>query len=46
MIHVDDTLPDVTEMLTSLCARPYRRRAKSDRARRALKILRGESNSA
>ncbi|MFI6243339.1 IS607 family transposase [Micromonospora sp. NPDC050795] len=33
----DDLVPDVTEILTSLCARLYERRAAANRARRAVR---------
>lgn len=38
----DDLAPDVTEILTSLCARRYGRRAAADRARRAVEAATGD----
>ena len=35
----DDLVPDVTEILTSLCARLYGRRAAANRARRAVEAV-------
>ncbi|MCW3820886.1 IS607 family transposase, partial [Micromonospora sp. DR5-3] len=35
----DDLVRDVTEILTSLCARLYGRRAAADRARRAVEVV-------
>ncbi|WP_375735692.1 IS607 family transposase [Polymorphospora lycopeni] len=37
----DDLVGDVTEILTSLCARLYGRRAAADRARRAVEVATG-----
>ena len=37
----DDLVRDVTEILTSLCARRYGRRAAANRAARAVAALRG-----
>jgi predicted site-specific integrase-resolvase len=39
----DDLVRDVTEILTSLCARLYGRRAAADRARRAVETLTGDA---
>jgi predicted site-specific integrase-resolvase len=39
----DDLVRDVTEILTSLCARLYGRRAAADRAARAISAVTGES---
>jgi predicted site-specific integrase-resolvase len=38
----DDLVPDVSEILTSLCARLYGRRAAANRAARAIAEIRGE----
>jgi predicted site-specific integrase-resolvase len=38
----DDLVPDVSEILTSLCARLYDRRAAANRAARAIAEIRGE----
>jgi predicted site-specific integrase-resolvase len=37
----DDLVRDVTEILTSLCARLYGRRAAANRARRAVEAVTG-----
>jgi predicted site-specific integrase-resolvase len=37
----DDLVRDVTEILTSLCARRYGRRAAADRAARAVEVVTG-----
>ena len=39
----DDLVRDVTEILTSLCARLYGQRAAADRARRAVEAVTGDS---
>jgi predicted site-specific integrase-resolvase len=39
----DDLVRDVTEILTSLCARLYGRRAAADRARRAVEAATGDA---
>lgn len=39
----DDLVRDVTEILTSLCARLYGRRAAANRAARAIEALRGDA---
>jgi len=39
----DDLVPDATELLTSLCARLYGRRSASNRAKRALEVVCGET---
>jgi predicted site-specific integrase-resolvase len=39
----DDLVRDVTEILTSLCARLYGRRAAADRARRAVEAITGSA---
>lgn len=38
----DDLVRDITEMLTSMCARLYRRRAAKNRAERAVAVATGE----
>jgi predicted site-specific integrase-resolvase len=40
----DDLVRDVTEILTSLCARLYGRRAAANRAQRAVQVATGESD--
>ncbi|MEV0273720.1 IS607 family transposase [Hamadaea sp. NPDC050747] len=42
----DDLVQDVTEILTSLCARLYGRRAGANRARRAIEVVTGECETA
>src|SRR5258707_7556696 len=42
----DDLVRDVTEILTSLCARRYGRRAAADRARRAVNAATGPDQPA
>ena len=39
----DDLVRDVTEILTSLCARLYGRRAAADRAARAMAVITGDT---
>jgi predicted site-specific integrase-resolvase len=39
----DDQVRDVTEILTSLCARRYGRRAAANRARRAVRAVTGDA---
>ena len=41
----DDMVGDVTEILTSLCARPYERRAAANRAARAVAVATAQDSS-
>ena len=41
----DDMVRDVTEILTSLCARPYERRAAANRAARAVAVATAQDPS-